>query len=31
MRKFFEWMAIASFAVVSVFGIVGLWLWIATW
>lgn len=31
MRTILEWLAIASFAAVSVFGIVGLFLWIATW
>ena len=31
MAKILEWLAIASFAVIAVFGLVGLFLWIAAW
>ena len=31
MKALFEWLEIASFGVLAIFGIVGLFLWIATW
>ena len=31
MKALFEWLAIASFGALAIFGIVGLFLWIATW
>ena len=31
MRSLLEWIAIGSVAVLAIFGLVGLFLWIATW
>ena len=31
MKALLEWLAIASVGVLAIFGIVGLFLWIAAW